>query len=89
MSVYDFVGIKGRGMSGVGEIVDDSGYSVEGWDMEKDMFREKGLEEGNIKIVGFEGDNIEGGMSVIGGNGFGDRDGEIEGGVCEGIGVIG
>lgn len=59
MTVYHFVGIKGTGMSPLAQILHDTGYTVQGSDIEKHIFTQKALEERNIKILPFDPDNIQ------------------------------
>lgn len=88
MTVYHFVGIKGTGMSPLAQILHDTGYTVQGSDIEKHIFTQKALEERNIKILPFDPDNIQPGMTVIAGNAFPDTHPEIERALSEGIPVI-
>ena len=88
MTVYHFVGIKGTGMSPLAQILHDTGYTVQGSDIEKHIFTQKALEERNIKILPFDPDNIQPGMTVIAGNAFPDTHPEIERAHSEGIPVI-
>lgn len=41
MTVYHFVGIKGTGMSPLAQILHDTGYTVQGSDIEKHIFTQK------------------------------------------------
>lgn len=77
MTTYHFVGIKGTGMSALAQILFDSGETVQGSDVEKYFFTQKGLEEKNIKILPFDENNINENMTVIAGNAFGDDNVEI------------
>lgn len=77
MTVYHFVGIKGSGMSALAQILHDMGYQVQGSDYEKRFFTQKALEEAEIKILPFNKDNIEPGMTIIAGNAFPDSHDEI------------
>ncbi|MBO8177777.1 MAG: UDP-N-acetylmuramate--L-alanine ligase [Bacillus sp. (in: Bacteria)] len=78
MTVYHFVGIKGSGMSALAQILHDMKYDVQGSDYEKYFFTQKALEEANIKILPFQKENIQPGMTVIAGNAFPDTHEEIE-----------
>lgn len=77
MSTYHFIGIKGTGMSALAHILHDSGYTVQGSDIEKHIFTEDALREKNIKILPFDESNIEEGLIVIAGNAFTDEHEEI------------
>lgn len=88
MTVYHFVGIKGSGMSSLAQILHDMGYEVQGSDVEKYFFTQKALEDSGIKILPFQRDNIQPGMTVIAGNAFPDTHEEIEEAFNKGIPVI-
>lgn len=76
-TIYHFVGIKGSGMSSLALILFDKGLKVQGSDVNKYFFTQKSLEENNIKILEFDADNIQPGMTVIAGNAFGDDHEEL------------
>ncbi|WP_339147296.1 MULTISPECIES: UDP-N-acetylmuramate--L-alanine ligase [unclassified Sutcliffiella] len=78
MTIYHFVGIKGSGMSALAGILDDMHYQVQGSDIEKRFFTQKGLEEKGITILPFDKENIKEDMTVIAGNAFPDTHEEIE-----------
>lgn len=78
MTIYHFVGIKGSGMSALAHILHDMGYEVQGSDVEKYFFTQKSLENAGIKILPFQRENIQPGMTVIAGNAFPDTHEEIE-----------
>ncbi|MGE8206289.1 UDP-N-acetylmuramate--L-alanine ligase [Heyndrickxia sp. NPDC080065] len=78
MTVYHFVGIKGSGMSALAQILHDMGYKVQGSDVEKYFFTQKGLEESGINILPFQRENIKPGLVVIAGNAFPDTHEEID-----------
>ncbi|WP_018665098.1 UDP-N-acetylmuramate--L-alanine ligase [Heyndrickxia acidiproducens] len=88
MTVYHFVGIKGSGMSGLAQILHDIGYQVQGSDVEKYFFTQKPLEEAGIKIMPFNRENIQPGLTVIAGNAFPDTHEEIDEALKRGIPVI-
>ncbi|QQZ10579.1 UDP-N-acetylmuramate--L-alanine ligase [Heyndrickxia vini] len=88
MNVYHFVGIKGSGMSALAQILHDMGYEVQGSDVEKYFFTQKGLEESGIKILPFGRENIKSGLTVIAGNAFADTHEEIDEAMKMGIPVI-
>ncbi|MGG0717373.1 UDP-N-acetylmuramate--L-alanine ligase [Robertmurraya massiliosenegalensis] len=77
MTIYHFVGIKGSGMSALAQILHDMNFEVQGSDYEKQFFTQKALEEAGIKILPFQKENIEPGMTVIAGNAFPDTHEEI------------
>ena len=77
MTVYHFVGIKGSGMSALAQILHDMGYQVQGSDYEKRFFTQVALEKAGIKILPFNKENIQPGMTVIAGNAFPDSHDEI------------
>ena len=78
MTIYHFVGIKGSGMSALAGILDDMHFQVQGSDIEKRFFTQKGLEEKGIAILPFDKGNIKEDMTVIAGNAFPDTHEEIE-----------
>ncbi|ERH55995.1 MULTISPECIES: UDP-N-acetylmuramate--L-alanine ligase [Bacillus amyloliquefaciens group] len=88
MTVYHFVGIKGTGMSPLAQILHDTGYQVQGSDIEKQIFTQAALEKRNIPIYPFSADNIKPGLTVIAGNAFPDSHPEIAKALVEGIPVI-
>lgn len=76
--VFHFVGIKGTGMSALALVLKDLGYEVQGSDIEKYTFTQRGLEKADIKIFPFSADNIHEGLTVIKGNAFDDTNIEIQ-----------
>lgn len=78
MATYHFIGIKGTGMSALAHILHDSGYTVQGSDVERYFFTEDGLNEKNIKILPFTKDNIKEGLTIIAGNAFNEDHEEIQ-----------
>lgn len=76
--VFHFVGIKGTGMSALALVLKDLGYEVQGSDIEKYTFTQRGLEKADIKIYPFSADNIHEGLTVIKGNAFDDTNIEIQ-----------
>ncbi len=64
-------------MSALAQILHDMNYEVQGSDYEKRFFTQKALEEAGIKILPFQKENIEPGMTVIAGNAFPDTHEEI------------
>ncbi|MEB1807838.1 MAG: UDP-N-acetylmuramate--L-alanine ligase [Bacillaceae bacterium] len=65
MTVYHFIGIKGSGMSALAQVMHDMNYTVQGSDVEKVFFTQKPLEDKGIKILPFDGDNIEDNQVII------------------------
>lgn len=76
-TTYYFVGIKGTGMSAMALVVKDMGCTVEGSDIEKYTFTQKGLEDAGIKVFTFNPNNIKKGMTLIVGNAFEDSQPEV------------
>lgn len=76
--VYYFVGIKGTGMSALALILHDLGYEVQGSDIAKTTFTQKGLQQAGIRINDFIADNIQEGMTIILGNAFGEDNPEVQ-----------
>lgn len=75
--IYHFVGIKGSGMSALALIMHDKGFKVQGSDVDKYFFTQKGLEEAHIPIMTFDKNNIKKGQIIIAGNAFPDTHEEI------------
>ena len=84
MTVYHFVGIKGTGMSPLAQILHDTGYQVQGSDIEKQILLRLPLKR-NIPIYPFSADNIKPGLTVIAGNAFPDSHPEIAKALAEGF----
>ena len=64
-------------MSSLAQILFDSGYAVQGSDIEAYLFTEQPLRDRNINILPFDENNIKEGMTVIAGNAFPDEHPEI------------
>jgi UDP-N-acetylmuramate--alanine ligase len=77
MTTYHFVGIKGTGMSPLAQILHDMNYSVQGSDIEQQIFTQQALEERNISVLPFQADNIQSDQVVIAGNAFPDDHEEV------------
>lgn len=77
MTAYHFVGIKGSGMSALAQILHDMNIEVQGSDYEKEFFTQLALEKAGIKILPFNEENIQPGMTIIAGNAFPDSHPEI------------
>lgn len=74
---YHLVGIKGTGMSALAQVLHGKGYEVQGSDLEKYFFTQKGLEEAGIPVFPFSKDNIKAGWTVILGNAYKDDHEEV------------
>ena len=59
-TVYHFVGIKGSGMSALALMLHQMGHKVQGSDVEKYYFTQRGLEQACIKILPFDEKNLQG-----------------------------
>ncbi|MBA4537704.1 UDP-N-acetylmuramate--L-alanine ligase [Bacillus aquiflavi] len=88
MTIYHFVGIKGSGMSALAHILHDMNYHVQGSDVEKRFFTQQALEQSGIKILPFQKENIEPGMTIIAGNAFPDTHEEIEEAMKLGLPIV-
>jgi len=77
MTIYHFVGIKGSGMSALAQVLHDMKFHVQGSDVEKRFFTQLALEQAGIKILPFQKENIQPGMTIIQGNAFPDTHEEI------------
>ena len=69
-TTYHFIGIKGSGMSALALMLHQMGHKVQGSDVEKYYFTQRGLEKAGIEIRSFSKDNLNGDMEVIAGNAF-------------------
>jgi UDP-N-acetylmuramate--alanine ligase len=78
MTIYHFVGIKGSGMSALAQVLHDMDYQVQGSDYDKHFFTQVALEKSGIKILPFNKENIQPGMTVIAGNAYPDTHEEIQ-----------
>ncbi|HAV52799.1 MAG TPA: UDP-N-acetylmuramate--L-alanine ligase [Leuconostoc mesenteroides] len=76
--LYHFVGIKGSGMSSLALVLHEQGLPVQGADIEKYFFTQRDLEKANIKILPFDAENVQPGMTIIAGNAFPDTHEEIQ-----------
>ncbi|EOI6652260.1 UDP-N-acetylmuramate--L-alanine ligase [Enterococcus hirae] len=76
--LYHFVGIKGSGMSSLALVLHEQGLPVQGSDIEKYFFTQRDLEKANIKILPFDAENVQPGMTIIAGNAFPDTHEEIQ-----------
>lgn len=67
---YHFIGIKGSGMSALALMLHQMGYQVQGSDVDKYYFTQRGLEQAGITILPFDENNITADVEVIAGNAF-------------------
>ncbi|EWG10569.1 UDP-N-acetylmuramate--L-alanine ligase [Cytobacillus firmus] len=88
MTIYHFVGIKGSGMSALAQVLHDMNYQVQGSDFEKHFFTQVALEKSGIKILPFQKENIQPGMTVIAGNAYPDTHEEIQEAMKLGLPVV-
>lgn len=67
---YHFIGIKGSGMSALALMLHQMGHKVQGSDVEKYYFTQRGLEQAGIQILPFDEKNISADVELIAGNAF-------------------
>lgn len=67
---YHFIGIKGSGMSALALMLHQMGHKVQGSDVTKYYFTQRGLEQAGIEILPFSVDNITSDVQLIVGNAF-------------------
>ena len=67
---YHFIGIKGSGMSALALMLHQMGHNVQGSDVEKYYFTQRGLEQAGIAILPFNEKNISADVELIAGNAF-------------------
>ena len=67
---YHFIGIKGSGMSALALMLHQMGHKVQGSDVEKYYFTQRGLEQAGIPILPFDEKNITEDVELIAGNAF-------------------
>ncbi|MGT2812257.1 UDP-N-acetylmuramate--L-alanine ligase [Streptococcus minor] len=67
---YHFIGIKGSGMSALALMLHQMGYKVQGSDVDKYYFTQRGLEQAGIAILPFSEENITEDVELIAGNAF-------------------
>ncbi|MGZ9585191.1 UDP-N-acetylmuramate--L-alanine ligase [Paenibacillus marinisediminis] len=70
MGHYHFIGIKGSGMSALAQILSDMGNTVQGEDIDSDLFTQIPLEARNIAIYPFGNAPLLQDMQVIASNAF-------------------
>lgn len=88
MTIYHFVGIKGSGMSALAQVLHDMDYLVQGSDYDKHFFTQVALEKSGIKILPFNKENIQPGMTIIAGNAYPDTHEEIQEAMKHGLPII-
>jgi UDP-N-acetylmuramate--alanine ligase len=88
MTIYHFVGIKGSGMSALAQVLHDMDYQVQGSDYDKHFFTQVALEKSGIKILPFNKENIQPGMTIIAGNAYPDTHEEIQEAMKHGLPII-
>ena len=67
---YHFIGIKGSGMSALALMLHQMGHKVQGSDVEKYHFTQRGLEQAGIPILPFDEKNMTEDVELIAGNAF-------------------
>lgn len=67
---YHFIGIKGSGMSALALMLHQMGHKVQGSDVPKYYFTQRGLEQAGLPILPFSEDNITADVELIAGNAF-------------------
>ncbi|TCD46035.1 UDP-N-acetylmuramate--L-alanine ligase [Streptococcus sp. X16XC17] len=68
--IYHFIGIKGSGMSALALMLHQMGHKVQGSDVGKYYFTQRGLEQANIAILPFDEKNLTQDLEIIAGNAF-------------------
>ncbi|EPU76356.1 TPA: UDP-N-acetylmuramate--L-alanine ligase [Streptococcus agalactiae] len=67
---YHFIGIKGSGMSALALMLHQMGHNVQGSDVDKYYFTQRGLEQAGVTILPFSPNNISEDLEIIAGNAF-------------------
>ena len=67
---FHFIGIKGAGMSALALMLHQMGHTVQGSDVKKYYFTQRGLEQAGITILPFSEENLTGDQILIAGNAF-------------------
>lgn len=75
-------------MSALAQVLHDMKFDVQGSDVEKRFFTQLSLEQSGIKILPFQKENIQPGMTVIAGNAFPDTHEEIQEAMKLGLPII-
>ena len=75
-------------MSALAQVLHDMKFEVQGSDVEKHFFTQLALEDSGIKILPFQKENIEPGMTIIAGNAFPDTHEEIQEAMKLGLPIV-
>jgi UDP-N-acetylmuramate--alanine ligase len=75
-------------MSALAQVLHDTKFQVQGSDVEKRFFTQQALEQSGIKILPFQKENIQPGMTVIAGNAFPDTHEEIQEAMHLGLPIV-
>jgi len=75
-------------MSALAQILHDMKFQVQGSDVEKRFFTDVALEQAGIKILPFQRENIQPGMTIIAGNAFPDSHEEIQEAMKLGLPIV-
>ncbi len=75
-------------MSALAQVLHDTDFQVQGSDVEKHFFTQQALEQSGIKILPFQKENIQPGMTIIAGNAFPDTHEEIQEAMRMGLPII-
>lgn len=75
-------------MSALAQVLHDTDFQVQGSDVEKRFFTQQALEQSGIKILPFQKENIQEGLTIIAGNAFPDTHEEIQEAMRKGLPVI-
>ncbi len=75
-------------MSALAQILHDMNFQVQGSDVDKRFFTQIALEQAGIKILPFQKENIQPGMTIVAGNAFPDTHEEIQEAMRLGLPVI-
>lgn len=75
-------------MSALAQVLHDMKYEVQGSDVEKRFFTQVALEQSGIKILPFQKENIQPGMTIIAGNAYPDSHEEIQEAMKLGLPIV-
>lgn len=75
-------------MSALAQVLHDMKYEVQGSDVEKRFFTQQALEQAGIRILPFQKENIQPGMTIIAGNAFPDTHEEIQEAMKLGLPIV-
>ena len=67
---YHFIGIKGSGMSALALMLHQMGHKVQGSDVDKYYFTQRGLEQAGIPILPFDEQTLQSDFAIIAGTAF-------------------